>query len=942
MSSRSSLRLVLSLVSLAALVISCSPLWRPPASAPLVTVDSELDEGVGAQSTVFVHNVGQAGPDVLFNTLDSAGRLLFARGEVLLTLRSPDRVADLLNPSLEGDQRESPPHQNPTKLRLRFESANEGVQVVGREQLPGIVNYYLGNDPKSWYTDISTFESIAYEGLYDGIDLVYSGQAGALKGTYVIAPGANPEAIKWRYEGASSVRVRKGKLVISVGETDETPPLIERQPVAWQTVNGNRVPVVVRYLVRRDGRIGFSVGQYDEALPLTIDPTLDYSTYVGGSGSEEGCGIAVDGEDNIYVAGISDVNFGPSSLVAGTLGGEAYDAFVTKLDPSQAGASQMVYHSYFGGSDFDNPTWIEVDASGRAYVVGYTRSVDFPTTNSAFQSEAPQDHTGMVAQLDDAGRIHYASYLGGSEIDELAQCAVADGLLYTVGHTQSSDFPITQDAYQACHEDFDAAISVLDTTQSGPDSLVYSTCYGGSETEEGLALDVQDSVVYFAGRTKSDDLPMEQPIQAARRGGLDAFLVKLDPSQSNDDQLLFATYLGGQDEDISGGVAADASGSVYWTGATKSTYFPTTAVSPGYGGGDYDAFLVSLETDPPSLIFSRLVGGQGTDGIRGTVIDRIGNVYVTGGTGSADFPTVDPIRATFLGGVAPEESLAFYGPGDPFVAKFDPTGTMLFGSYLGGSGADAGLGIALDSRGDVYVTGGTRSTDLETVAAYQNANAGKYDIFVVRIGGLAPCIELEDIDVISPVTATLGISSTLTATVSPLTATLPITYTWQAMGQSPVVHTGGGLSDTLGLSWAISGTNAITVTAVNPCGVGVTTTRTIEVLPPCEAITSLYLGGPATTTVGSPATFTASVAPPTATKPITYTWQGTDQTTEIHVSTDIHDAIDVTWEISGTKTVTVTAANACNTVVSAPRHIDVEEPPQDTWTVFLPLVLRGP
>jgi hypothetical protein len=914
-----------------------------------VVVDSQLDEGFGTQSTVFVRNVGQAAPDMLFNTLDSAGRLLFTRGEVLLTLRSRGRVADVLSRSLGGNQHSSPPRRAPITLRLRFDGANEGVQVMGREQLPGIVNYYLGNDPKTWYTDISTFESIAYEGLYDGIDLVYSGQAGVLKGTYVIAPGANPEAIEWRYEGASSVRVRKGKLVISIGDTDETSPLIERRPVAWQTVNGNRVPVAVRYVIHRDAfrprdvRIGFSVGQYDEAFPLIIDPTLDYSTYVGGSGSEEGCGIAVDGEDNIYVAGISDVDFGPSSLVAGTLGDEAYDAFVTKLDPSQTGASQMVYHSYFGGSDFDNPTWIDVDASGNAYVVGYTWSADFPTTDSAFQSDPPQDQfTGMVVQLDDAGGIHYASYLGGSDFDELAQSAVMDGLLYTVGHTQSSDFPTTQDAYQACGAAVDAAVSVLDTTQSGPDSLVYSTCYGGSDNEEGLALDARAGIVYFAGRTASDDLPTKHPIQPANAGGIDLFLAKLDPSQAGEDQLLFSTYFGGQDQDTTGGVAADASGSVYWTGATESTDFPTTAISPGYGGGDYDAFLVSLETDPPSLVFSRFVGGQGTDGIRGTVVDRIGNVYVTGGTGSADFPTVDPIRDTFLGGVAPEEELAVYGPGDPFVAKFDPTGTMLFGSYLGGSGADAGLGIALDSRGDVYVTGGTRSTDLETVAAYQHTNAGDYDIFVARIGGLAPCVELEEIDVTGPVTATLGSASTLTATVAPLTATLPITYTWQALGQSPVVHTGGGLSDTLGLSWAISGTKTVTVTAVNPCGVGVTATHTIEVLPPCEAIASLYLGGPTTTTVGSPATFTASVAPPTATKPITYTWQGTDQTREIHVSTDVHDAIDFTWEVSGTKTVTVTAANACNTVVSAPRHINVEEPPQDTWTVFLPLVLRSP
>jgi hypothetical protein len=911
-------------------------------------VDSaSVDEGDGKPSTIFVRNVGQAGSEVLFNTLSSASSLLFTRGEVLLTLREPRRIASFLSRSLEVNRPEPPSHRTSTTLRLQFEGRNEEVRVVGREQLPGIVNYFLGSDPSNWHTGISTYASVVYEGLYPGIDLVYSGQDGALKGTYVVAPGAGPESIQWRYQGASRVKLREGELVISVSEADETAPLVERRPVAWQTVDGGRVPVAVRYVVRRDGRIGFSVGQYNETLPLIIDPTLDYSTYVGGSGSEEGCGIAVDGEDNVYVAGISDVDFGPLTGPVDALADEAYDAYVTKLDPSQAGASQMVYHSHFGGSDFDNPTWIEADADGKAYVVGYTLSRDFPTTGTAFQGNAPADEfTGMVVQLNEVGGIHYASYLGGSDFEELAQCAVADGLLYAVGHSQSAEFPTTPDAYQACAANMNATLSVLDTTQSGPDSLVYSTCYGGSRTEEGLAVDVQAGIVYFGGRTDSDDLPLEQPIQTQRADepadftAKDLFLVKLDPSQPGEAQLLFATYFGGEDEDTTGGVVADESGSVYWTGATQSTDFPTSAISPGYGGGDYDAFLVSLETDPPSLVFSRLIGGQGTDGIRGTIADDFGNVYVTGGTGSPDFPTVDPIRATFLGGIAPEPDLAEYGPGDPFVATFDPTGAMLFGSYLGGSGADAGLGIALDSRGDVYVAGGTRSTDLETVAAYQNANAGEYDIFVVRIGGLAPCIELEGVDVIGPVTATLGISSTLTASVAPITATLPITYTWQATDKTPIVRTEGGLSDTVGLDWTAIGTKVITVTALNECGAGVSATHTIEVLPSCEAITSLYLDGPTTTTVDSTTTFTVTVSPPTVTLPITFTWRASEQMTRTHPSQNsVVDTVDYAWVMSGTKTVSVTARNGCSEVDSAPRHIDVQEPPSERWHIYLPLVL---
>jgi len=164
-------------------------------------------------------------------------------------------------------------------------------------------------------------------------------------------------------------------------------------------------------------------------------------------------------------------------------------------------------------------------------------------------------------------------------------------------------------------------------------------------------IDISQGIIYFAGDAQSDDLPLKNPIQATRSGGraLDAFLVKLDPSLSGDDQLLFATYLGGTGEEYSGGLAADSSGTVYWGGTTASQDFPTTDGSPDFGG-DYDAFLVKVDTTNPGLVYSRFVGGSGRDGISDLIFDEAGNVYATGGTGSDDFPTVDPFRDTFLGG----------------------------------------------------------------------------------------------------------------------------------------------------------------------------------------------------------------------------------------------------------------------------------------------------
>jgi len=574
-------------------------------------------------------------------------------------------------------------------------------------------------------------------------DLLYSSSEGILKGTYVVAPGANPGDIRWSYDGVSEVELSNGELLISVAGTGKTASLVERKPVAWQTVAGKRRPVSVSYVIHGDGSVGFALGKYDSTQSLMIDPTLDYSTYLGGSGGEGSYGIAVDSNDHVYVAGPTDsTDFPDSATIAGD-----FDIFVTKLDPSQTGANQLVYTTYVGGADREFALGVEADSSGRACVAGYTWSDDLPTTANAFQRNFKDgDGDGAVVQLDATGAIHYVSYLGGTGFEELVQVAVGDnGLMYVVGFTNSSDFPTTENAFQSTKAGSewgaDALVSVLDPSRYGAASLVYSTYYGGSDSDESYGIDVSDGIIYFAGRSLSDDLSLKNPFQAINKGGSglgDAYLAKLDPSQSGEDQLLFATYLGGAADEVSGGVAVDTPENVYWVGATESSDFPTTDISTHYGDENFDAFLVKLDTAAPSLVYSRRVGGSGDDGFRDVVFDSYGNVYATGGTGSEDFPLVDPIQDTYRGGVAPEPELSWYGPGDALIAKFDAIGTMTFATYLGGTGAEAGLGIALDTAGNVYVAGGTRSTELETVNPFQGANAGGWDAFIVRIGGLGP------------------------------------------------------------------------------------------------------------------------------------------------------------------------------------------------------------
>ena len=775
MFNRTPFRIVLSIFLLASLLVACSPFQGLPASAPSPDADEQSSASAGERSLIFVPNVGQIHPQVLFSTLGFANRLFFTAGEVLLALPTLDGATEVLTKRLGIARFGALTPRDFTFLRLRFEGANGDVRVAGQGQLRGVVNYFTGNDPARWRTGVPTYATIRYQELYPGIDLVYSGHEGVLKGMYVVAPGADPGAIRWRYEGASGVKLRGGEVLIHMAEAGGPPPLVERRPVAWQTMDGVRVPVRVRYVVHKDGTIGFALGRYDRSRPLVIDPTLDYHTYLGGSGGESATDIGVDANNYLYIVGLTDSpDFPPPGT--GAVAGDR-DIFITKMDLSQAGANQMIYTTLIGGQDFDVVAGMAVDGTGNVYLAGETDSDDFPTTANAFQQNLASQRDGVVAQLDAAGVIQYASYLGGSEWDELMRVAVEDGLMYVVGFTASADFPTTANAYQAAIQQGDASVSVLDPSKSGAASLVYSTYYGGSGWDEGWVIDISQGIIYFAGDAQSDDLPLKNPIQATRSGGraLDAFLVKLDPSLSGDDQLLFATYLGGTGEEYSGGLAADSSGTVYWGGTTASQDFPTTDGSPDFGG-DYDAFLVKVDTTNPGLVYSRFVGGSGRDGISDLIFDEAGNVYATGGTGSDDFPTVDPFRDTFLGGVAPDPELQWLGPGDPFVAKFDATGEMVFGTYLGGSGADAGMGIALGSDGNVYVAGGTASTDLDVVNPLQDASAGGYDLFIARIAGLGPPTPTPTATPTSTYTPTLTPTPTSTYTPTP-TPTPTSTYT---------------------------------------------------------------------------------------------------------------------------------------------------------------------
>jgi hypothetical protein len=613
-------------------------------------------------------------------------------------------------------------------MRMQLVGSAADPQVQGVDALAGKVNYFRGKDSGSWQTKVPIYRRVKYSAVYPGVDLIYYGQSQQLEYDFIVAPGADPSTIKLGFAGVEQTTVdAQGDLVLkTVGG-----PLRFQKPIVYQINGGRRHTIEGGYVHRSPHEIGFHVGAYDRTRPLIIDPVLSYSTYLGGSGSDAGTSIAVDATGAVYVSGYtSSTDFPTVSAVQPARKGRGSDLFVAKFTPD---GSALVYATYLGGSDPDElRADIAVDSAGAAYVIALTYSSDFPTVN-AFQPANNGGRDAVVAKLSaDGSRLIYSTYLGGSGFESGNAIAVdLAGAAYIAGETNSPDFPVVNALQPTLLDSGDAFVAKLAPDGS---SLLYSTYLGSSLID--IAYDIAvDSLgaAYVVGFTEyAQDFPLVNPLQGPG-GSTDAFVSKFAPDGT---RLIYSTRLGGSGYELGSGIAVDASGAAYVTGATESSDFPTmNALQPQLGGNTVDAFVVKIAPEGGAMIYGTYLGGSQEDGGSGIAVDTAGAVSVTGttgsanvtGTGSADFPTMNPIQRT-LGGLH-----------DAFVSKLSPDGASLVHStYLGGRDDDIGRGITVDLTGATYVTGQTQSRDFPTVNALQppfgaDACSGASDAFVVKI-----------------------------------------------------------------------------------------------------------------------------------------------------------------------------------------------------------------
>lgn len=644
----------------------------------------------------FEKNVGQSRAGADFIARGSGYSVFLAARETVLALKKQRKDTAAIRMTLVGSAL---------------------VRAAGEDQLPGKVNYFMGNDPTKWRRDMRTFAKVRYPEVYPGIDVVYYGNQGRLEYDFIVAPGADAGAITLSFTGASIDIENCGDLAIRA----EGGSMSMHRPYIYQEIDGAKRTIAGGYTQRADGGIGFAVGPYDTARPLVIDPVLIYSTYLGGSGIDDAANaIAVDQSGNVYVTGqTTSYDFPARNAEQSTSGGD-YDAFVAKIDPS---GSALVYSTYFGGSGDDRGAGIAVDASGQAYVVGKTTSINLPTTAGAYQTTYNGGGgDAFVAKFNASGSaLVYSTYLGGSGYDVATSIAVdATGNAYVAGYNYLTGFPTTQGAYQTASKGpYDAFVTKLNASGS---ALVYSTYLGGTGDDYVLGIAV-DSLTnaYVTGLTISNDFPMQNAAQPAFGGYYDAFVTKLNPAGST---LVYSTYLGGVGWDGGRGIAVDSLGNAYVAGQTGSNNFPTTpgAFQTTYGGSD-DAFVAKLNASG-SIAYSTYLGGSGGDTANAIAVDQSGNAYVTGNNLNGGFPLKEALQTN-----------ANIPSFEAFVTKVAPDGsTLVYSTYLGGTGNDLGLGIAVDLLGSAYVAGVTASPDFPiTPGTYQQTNAGVYDGFVVKI-----------------------------------------------------------------------------------------------------------------------------------------------------------------------------------------------------------------
>ncbi len=636
-------------------------------------------EGYGKLPLSFEANQGQTDAQVKFLSRGDGYSLSLTASEAVLSLPGRTCNGPLQTNALKTKLAMSGPCTAipSSTVRLSLLGSNREAEIAGQDELPGKSNYFVGRDPAAWHTEINNYRKVQYRDVYPGINLVYYGNQRQLEHDFIVAPGADPKAIRLSLTGAQSVTLDPdGNLVLGT----HAGKLLLKRPALYQMVAGVRKSVAGSYVRGSSNEIGFAIGAYDRNKELVIDPVLAYSTYFSGAFGNYLFGLAVDATGGTYVVGtdangqvlVSKLNEDGSALIYSTELGSAYPsgiavdaagsayvtgevdsnnfptvnayqsklsgtsaAFVTKLSPS---GTKLEYSTFFGG-DYGRGDAIAVDTAGSAYVVGYS-GPRLPVVTAITTGTGP-----YVAKFSPTGSsLIYSTYITGSSDNDLVYGIAVDpaGEAILTGAAESPDFPIVHGLYPTCIGRESATCDDVYVTKvnAAGNSLVYSTFLGAGS---GMSVATNASGdAFVTGYAFKQGFPVVNALYPSTNLRGAAFVTRLNPAGS---ALVYSTFLGGSVDDTGDSIAVDQYSNAYVGGYTTNNFPIVDAVQPHFAGGMRDAFISKLNASGSALLYSTYLGGSDDEAMQALGIDFSGNVYVTGATLSHDFPTKNPLQA---------------------------------------------------------------------------------------------------------------------------------------------------------------------------------------------------------------------------------------------------------------------------------------------------------
>jgi hypothetical protein len=609
------------------------------------------------------------------------------------------------------------------RIDIEFVNANSNAQVFAEERSSDYLNFYNSVTPESGATEVYHYGKVTYRNIYPNIDVEFISEPNgkiSVEYNFILRPGANINNIQLKYKGANTIELKNGKLNINVSNGN----LVEEIPVSFWKNSGKKEKINYTILSKNSDEtiIGYSGIDKVIAETLIIDPTpvLNWGTYFGG---DESCTyMTIDAASNVFIVG--DSGFGSISTTGAyqTTITAGPDAYIAKFN-SNGG---IMWATYYGGNSMEECTRVCTDNSGNIFVTDYTNSSNVMASTGAYQTSLAGTRDCFLAKFNTSGFRIWGTFYGGIEYSEeqsFGICTDPIGNVFITGVTNSTSGIATSGAHQTSFSGstaYDAFLAKFDANGN----ILWATYYGDNNNDGGqnVSCDKLGNVFLLGYSDSYYGIATPGAYQYTLATSVDAFIVKFNPSGTR----LWGTYYGGYATEFLGDIKVDASNNAIICGYTNSGSNISTSGSwqPNNNGGTSDAYLAKFNSNG-SLLWGTYYGGTNKDFGIGLATDSLNSVYLTGHTLSTTFISTP---------TAYQPSLASPGISDSFLAKFDSTGTRIWGTYYGGNAGDNAVAISVGKNGDIFNAGGSSSTNgIATSGAFQTTNmCTGYGVYVAK------------------------------------------------------------------------------------------------------------------------------------------------------------------------------------------------------------------